>query len=149
MSFRIVDRAETLVAGLPVRSPRRALGQPIDPRLGRAWSAVLKGDVVGPFASTYTDHAEDVGSYYTQTVGFCCDSLDTVPPGYVVSRLPAGKYAKFSVVGDGFTDIFADLWQQIWAAERDGLIERSFTGDFECYPHAFGIDLYIAIRSSE
>lgn len=149
MLFQVVDREETLVAGLPVRSPRRALGKLRDPRLEKAWSAVLKREIPGPLASTYTDHAEEVGSYYTQTVGYCCRSIDDVRPGYVLSRLPAGHYAKFSAVGDHFCDVFDELWERIWDAESRGLIERAFTGDFEYYPHAFGIELYIAIRSPE
>ncbi|BDB59351.1 MULTISPECIES: effector binding domain-containing protein [Rhodococcus] len=145
MSFQIVDRRETFVAGVPVRSPRRALGKVRDPHLERAWSAVLNGETRGPLAATYTDHAEEIGSYYTQTVGFCCESLDGIPPGYLVSRVPAGRYAKFSAVGDRFTEVFEQLWEQIWDAEARGLIERAFTGDFEYYPHAYGIELYIAI----
>lgn len=147
MPFRLIDRKETLVTGLPVRSPRRALGKVRDPQLERAWAAVLKGDTAGPLASIYTDHAEEIGSYYTQTVGYCCESLDDVPPGYVVSRLPAGTYAKFSVRGSDFEEIFFELWQKIWDAESRGLIERTFTGDFEFYPHAYGVDLYVAVRS--
>ncbi|MBM7457828.1 GyrI-like domain-containing protein [Rhodococcus coprophilus] len=149
MAFCIVEREETLVAGLPVRSPRRALGKLRDPHLERAWSAVLKRDADGPLASTYTDHAEEIGSYYTQTVGYCCRTLDEVHPGYVVSRLPSGTYAKFSAVGSHFPDVFSELWRQIWAAESRGEIVRAFTGDFECYPHAYCIELYISIKTSE
>ncbi len=149
MAFCIVEREETLVAGLPVRSPRRALGKLRDPHLERAWSAVLKGEAGGPLASTYTDHAEDIGSYYTQTVGYCCRTLDEVHPGYVVSRLPSGTYAKFSAVGSHFPDVFSELWRQIWAAESRGEIVRAFTGDFECYPHAYCIELYISIDTTK
>ncbi|MEU5843475.1 effector binding domain-containing protein [Rhodococcus sp. NPDC047139] len=145
MPYEIVDRRETLVAGVPVRSPRRALGKLRDPRLEEAWSALLNGETYGPLAATYTDHAEDIDSYYTQTVGFCCESIEDVPEGYVISRVPAGTYAKFSAVGNRFTDVFDDLWRQIWEAEEEGAIQRAFTGDFETYPHAFGIELYVAI----
>ncbi|MFZ3392362.1 effector binding domain-containing protein [Rhodococcus sp. 7Tela_A2] len=148
MAFCIVEREETLVAGLPVRSPRRALGKLRDPHLERAWSAVLKQDAGGPLASTYTDHAEDIGSYYTQTVGYCCRTLEEVRPGHVVSRLPSGLYAKFSAVGSHFPDVFSELWRQIWRAEGRGDIVRAFTGDFECYPHSYRIELYISIEDS-
>lgn len=149
MPFCLIDRKETLVAGLPVRSPRRALGKVRDPHLEKAWFAVLNGETSGPLAATYTDYAEEVGSYFVQTVGYCCESLDSVPPGYMVSRLPAGTYAKFSVTGDDFAEIFSRLWEEIWEAERRGEIDRTFTGDFEYYPHAFGVDLYVAVRSTK
>ncbi|MCR8695504.1 GyrI-like domain-containing protein [Rhodococcus pyridinivorans] len=148
MSFQVVERCETLVAGVPVRSPRRALGKLRDPHLEIAWSAVLNEEIYGPFAATYTDHAEEIGSYYTQTVGFCCESIEDAPEGYVISRIPAGIYAKFSAVGSRFTDVFDDLWRQIWDAEAEGALERAFTGDFETYPHAFGIEYYVAIVDS-
>ncbi|MDV2476460.1 AraC family transcriptional regulator [Rhodococcus zopfii] len=148
MSFQIVQRQRTLVAGLPVRSPRRPLGKLRDRELERAWSAVLKQELGGPLASAYTDHAVEVGSYYTQTVGYQCDSLDQVTPGHIVSWLPAGRYAKFSSTGT-FPGILTDLWERIHAAESSGEIVRSFTGDFEFYPHAYGIELYIAIHLPE
>ncbi|WP_072812216.1 effector binding domain-containing protein [Rhodococcus zopfii] len=148
MSFQIVQRQRTLVAGLPVRSPRRPLGKLRDRELERAWSAVLKQELGGPLASAYTDHAVEVGSYYTQTVGYQCDSLDQVTPGHIVSWLPAGRYAKFSSTGT-FPGILTDLWERIHAAESSGEIVRSFTGDFEFYPHAYGIELYVAVHLPE
>lgn len=144
MSFQIVQRKRTLVAGLPVRSPRRPLGKLRDRDLERAWSAVLKQELGGPLASAYTDPAEEVGSYYTQTVGYQCDSLDRVTPGHIVSWVPAGMYAKFSSTGT-FPAVVADLWEQIHDAESSGAIVRSFAGDFEFYPHAYAIDLYVSI----
>jgi predicted transcriptional regulator YdeE len=148
MSFQIVQRKRTLVAGLPVRSPRRPLGKVRDRELERAWSAVLKQELGGPLASAYTDHAVDVGSYYTQTVGYQCNSLDQVTPGHIVSWLPAGKYAKFSSTGT-FPRILIDLWDRVHAAESAGQIVRSFTGDFEFYPHAYGIELYVSVLLPE
>ncbi len=150
MSFQIVQRKRTLVAGLPVRSPRRPLGGKVrDRELERAWSAVLKQELGGPLASAYTDHAVEVGSYYTQIVGYQCDSLDQVTPGHIVSWLPAGKYAKFSSTGTFPPQILIDLWDRLHAAENSGEIVRAFTGDFEFYPHAYGIELYVAIRLPE
>ena len=148
MSFQIVQRDRTLVAGLPVRSPRRALGKVRDRALERAWSAVLKQELGGPLASAYTDHAVDIDSYYTQTVGYQCESLDQVTEGHLVACLPAGTYAKFSSTGT-VPGVFIDLWNQIRAAEEAGEIVRSFTGDFEFYPHAYRIDMYVAIRTTE
>ncbi|AHD23051.1 AraC family transcriptional regulator [Rhodococcus pyridinivorans SB3094] len=147
MSFEIVRREQTLVAGLPVRSPRRALGQVRDRALERAWHAVLKEKLGGPLASAYTDHAVEIGSYYTQTVGYRCESLDQVSEGHFVACVPAGTYAKFSSMGN-FPQVVSDLWEQVGEAEASGAIQRSFVGDFESYPNAFSIDLYVSVFDS-
>ncbi|RMI34840.1 GyrI-like domain-containing protein [Nocardia stercoris] len=145
MRFEIVERDEVWVAGLPVRSPKRALGELCDRDLDAAWSAVLHQEMGGHWASAYTDYSADLGTYNTQIVGYQCERLDQVTRGHVVARLPRGTYAKFSAVGD-FPQIMTDLWTQIGYAEEHNLIKRTFTGDFECYPHNFKIELYLAVQ---
>ncbi|KAA0024317.1 GyrI-like domain-containing protein [Antrihabitans cavernicola] len=146
MQFQIVERDETWVAGLPVRSPKRALGRLRDLALEEAWSAVLKQQIGGPLASIYTDFAPDLYTYNTQIVGYQCSSLDEVTRGHIVARVPRGRYAVFSAVGE-FPNVMTDLWTQITYAEEHGQIKRSFLGDFECYPHAYGIEMFLAIES--
>src|SRR5690349_10550254 len=107
MQFEIVERDETWVAGLPVRSPKRALGELRDRDLEAAWAAVLHQELGGPLASSYTDYAPDLGTFNTQIVGYECTSFDRVTRGHIVSRLPAGAYARFSAVGN-FPQIMTD-----------------------------------------
>ncbi|MBJ8344077.1 GyrI-like domain-containing protein [Antrihabitans sp. YC2-6] len=145
MQFQIVERGETWVAGLPVRSPKRALGKLRDQALEEAWSAVLKQDFAGPLASIYTDFSPDLETYNTQIVGYECSSLDAVTRGHLVARVPRGHYARFSAIGQ-FPKVMADLWTQINYAEEHNEIKRTFAGDFECYPHAYKIDLYLSIE---
>ncbi|NUS43849.1 MAG: effector binding domain-containing protein [Mycobacteriaceae bacterium] len=145
MQFQIVEREETWVAGLPVRSPRRALGQLRDQALEAAWNAVLNQDLNGPLASAYTDYSADLNTYNTQIVGYQCGSFDEVTRGHIVARLPAGTYAKFSSMGE-FPAVMKDLWTQIDYAEEHKKIVRTFRGDFECYPHAYKIDLYLSVE---
>lgn len=144
MTFEIVDLEETWVAGLPVRSPKRALGRLNDPALNRSWSSVLKQELSGPLASVYTDFSPGIGSYNTQIVGYRCTSLTQVTRGHLIARVPRAKYAKFSAVGH-FPDVMTRLWKQIDHAEDQGEITRLFTGDYECYPHAYKIDMYLPI----
>ncbi|HLS79634.1 MAG TPA: GyrI-like domain-containing protein [Nocardia sp.] len=144
MQFEIVERDETWVAGLPVRSPKRALGELRDQALEAAWAAVLHQDLGGPLASAYTDYSGELGTYNTQIVGYRCRSFDEVTRGHLVARLPAGSYAKFSSVGD-FPQVMTDLWTQISYAEEHKQIKRTYTGDFEFYPHAYKIELYLAV----
>lgn len=145
MQFEVVDRDETWVAGLPVRSPRRALGQLQDGALEAAWNAVLNQEINGPLASAYTDYSTDLNTYNSQIVGYECASFEKVTRGHIVARLPKGLYARFSAIGE-FPDVMKDLWTQIDYAEEHREITRTYTGDFECYPHAYKIDLYLAIE---
>lgn len=145
MQFEIVERDETWVAGLPVRSPRRALGQLQDTSLEAAWSGVLQQELGGPLASAYTDYSPDLNTYNTQIVGYECSDLDKVTRGHIVARLPKGTYAKFSSLGQ-FPAVMKDLWTQIDYAEEHRQIIRTHTGDFEFYPHAYKIDLYLSVE---
>ena len=117
MPFVIVEREETLVAGLAVRSPKRALGEARDKALEKTWSTLLAQNVDRPLASAYVDHAAEINSYFTQIVGYECSSIDQVGRGHLVARIPAGTYAKFSSVGT-FPDLFDVLWGQIRDAEE-------------------------------
>lgn len=145
--IEFVELAETLVGGLPVRSPKRPLGMLRDENLERAWSAVLKENPPGPLASIYTDHSTDAGSFCTQVVGYQCESMDDVMRGHVLARVPGGRYARFMSTGE-FPDVVSNLWQQVRAAEDAGQIDREITGAFECYPNAFRIDLYVAVDTA-
>ncbi|SDE16296.1 GyrI-like domain-containing protein [Rhodococcus tukisamuensis] len=144
--IEFVELDETFVGGLPVRSPKRPLGMLRDPNLERAWSAVLGQNPPGPLASIYTDHAAEAGSFYTQVVGYRCESIGDVMRGHVMARVPGGRYARFFSTGE-FPDVVSNLWQQVREAEDAGQLDRAFTGAFECYPHAYRIDLYIAVGS--
>ncbi|MFF0489918.1 GyrI-like domain-containing protein [Nocardia sp. NPDC003482] len=145
MQFEIVERDETWVAGLPVRSPKRALGELRDHDLEAAWAAVLHQELGGPLASAYTDYSPELNTYNTQIVGYECKTFGDVTRGHIVSRLPGGTYARFSSVGN-FPRIMTDLWTQIAFAEEHHQIKRTYTGDFECYPHAYKIDLFLAVE---
>jgi predicted transcriptional regulator YdeE len=142
----MVERDETWVAGLPVRSPRRPLGHLRDQGLESAWAAVLNQEMGGPLASAYVDWSADLQAYNTQVVGYQCRSLDEATRGHVIVRVPAGGYAKFSSLGE-FPQVMTQLWEQIDYAESHKLITRTHRGDFECYPHAYAIDLYLSVDS--
>ncbi|TQF73960.1 AraC family transcriptional regulator [Rhodococcus spelaei] len=142
--MEFVELGETLVAGLPVRSPKRPLGKLRDRDVERAWSLILQRDPPGSLASIYTDHSEENHAYYTQVVGYRCSSIDEVLRGHVLARVPGGLYARFASMGE-FPDLVRGLWDQVRDAEESGRIDIGFTGAFECYPNEYRIDLYIPV----
>ena len=143
MPLEIVRLPETWVAGLPVRSPKRALGQLSDPDLATAWSSVLAQDIGGPLASIYTDYSAGIGSYNTQIVGYRADP-GSVARGHIVARVAAGSYAKFSSVGS-FPQIMVDLWKQVDGADERNELVRANSGEYEFYPHAYKIELFVPV----
>ncbi|MBY6706908.1 effector binding domain-containing protein [Rhodococcus sp. BP-241] len=145
MTIEFVDLAETWVAGLPVRSPKRALGSLYDTNLERAWSGILNQDIGEPLGSVYTDFVPAIGSYSTQIVGYRVADGD-VRRGHIVARVPAGRYAKFSAVGN-FPQVLTTLWNEITHAEEMGSFTRAFTGEFEVYPHAYKIEMYVPVAT--
>lgn len=144
MQFEFVDLEETWVAGMPVRSPKRALNQLSDRSLEHAWSSILRHDFDGPMASVYTDFSNEVEGYNLQVVGYRCTSLDQVRRGHLVGRNPAGRYARFSSTGE-FPQVLTNLWKQVDFATEQREIKRTFAGDLELYPNAYRIDFYVSV----
>ena len=66
--------------------------------------------------------------------------------GLTVKKIPAGRYAKFTVKGE-VSKVVEETWTEIWNTP----LERTFTGDYEEYQEdcATGngtIFIYLAIK---
>ncbi len=92
----------------------------------------------------YTEYEGDATKPYTFMCGceVACetDCFDTI-------TIPAGKYAKFTVIGD-MVEAVGNAWGKIWSMDLD----RAFTCDFEHYHNdnpdmsQQTIDIYIALK---
>src|SRR5690606_40569311 len=98
--FRCVDRQGTLVAGTVLRSPALAVEGPRRTKVEEAWKRNLARALPGPPASAFVDHAPEINSYLTHIVGYKCRTIDDLLPGDVLARIPAGKFARFTLSGD-------------------------------------------------
>ncbi|AVH21604.1 GyrI-like domain-containing protein [Nocardia cyriacigeorgica] len=145
MDFNVVDRQETLVAGTVLRSPALAVEGPRRTKVEEAWKRNLARALPGPPASAFVDHAPEINSYLTHIVGYRCRSLDDLLPGDVLARIPAGKFARFTLSGDDLGDTVVTVWRAIWDAEAAGRLERSYTGDFERYPDNRTVEVFVAL----
>ena len=67
--------------------------------------------------------------------------------GHVVARIPAGTYAKFSAVGN-FPRVLTTIWKDISHAEESRSFRRAYTGEFEVYPHAYKIEMFVPVDTS-
>ncbi|ONM46627.1 GyrI-like domain-containing protein [Nocardia donostiensis] len=145
MDFNVVDRQETLVAGTVLRSPALAVEGPRRTKVEEAWKRNLARSLPGPPASAYVDHAPEINSYLTHIVGYRCGDLGDLQPGDVLARIPAGRFARFTLSGDDLGDTIVAVWRSIWDAEAAGRLVRSYTGDYERYPDERTVEVYVAL----
>ena len=146
MNYEIVNLKEKMLVGVSAKTSNN------DPEMGRIisglWNKLYQEGVnekiknkVNQYAiGLYSDYNEDD---YIVTAGneVSCVENDDLS----VKKIPAGKYAKFSVEGNMETAVI-DAWEKIWKMN----LERSFTGDFEEYLNSdfenCKIDTYIALK---
>lgn len=145
VDFDIVERRQTLVAGTVLRSPSLAIEGPRRARLEAVWHRTLQRRLPGSPATAYVDHAAELNTYLTQIAGYRCATVDDLEPGDVLAKIPAGTFARFRSSGDDLPDTVAELWRSIWDAESDGELVRSYTGDFERYPDANTVEVFVAV----
>ncbi|MGN2635226.1 GyrI-like domain-containing protein [Nocardia takedensis] len=145
MDFNVVDQPETLVAGTVLRSPALAVEGPRRAKVEEAWKHKLAHRLPGPPTTAYVDHAPEINSYLTHIVGYRCKSLDDLLPGDVLARVPAGRFARFIAGGDDLGDTIVAIWRAVWDAEAAGRIHRAYTGDWEHYPDARTVEVFVAL----
>ncbi|MBO0853012.1 MAG: AraC family transcriptional regulator [Nocardia sp.] len=147
MDFNIVERYETLVAGVVLRSPALSVEGPRRQKVEEAWKRTLARELPGPPATAYVDHAPEIGSYLTHIIGYRCRGLDDLLPGDVLARVPAASFARFRRSGENIGDTVVSIWREVWDLEAAGALVRSYTGDFEHYPDAHTVELFVALDS--
>ncbi|WP_334014967.1 GyrI-like domain-containing protein [Alteromonas sp. S167] len=97
----------------------------------------------------YSDYESDHTGHFRVLAGFD-GSLDdkTLSEGVKVETvtIPSGKYLVFSHKGE-MPQIAIDTWASVWQYFTEGKPEhtRTFGVDFEHYPNANQIDVYISV----
>ena len=150
MEYKIVELGEKIVVGVSAKTANN------DPDMGKIignlWGKLYMGGVYQTINNKanayaiglYSDYEGD--SYeaitYVTTAGIEVSTSEN--PELETKIIPAGHYAKFSIVGN--MEDLAKAWDSIWQLGLD----RSYTGDFEEYlnmdmEHAI-VDIYIALK---
>ncbi|CAM3043088.1 GyrI-like domain-containing protein [Skermania piniformis] len=133
MSFEIVTLTERLVAGLTIPLAGAEVARRDLDLITFTWDRYLVRDRPGVRAAAYV--AQD--GRCAAVLGYEAEHIEDVLPGDVVTRIPAGPYAKFAVAGKPY-DLTRTAWAEIVQAENTGEIRRSYTADLERCP---GLDL--------
>jgi predicted transcriptional regulator YdeE len=131
--FEIETLPEMYVAGLAVRTKNELEMNPATAMIGPTWERLRQIANPNPPAAIYTDFESDNAGYYTLVAGFLRKSAADFKAGEVMTKLPAGKYAKFLAVGP-MPDAAINAWTQVWEAENSGSLKRAYASEIETYP---------------
>lgn len=146
MRYEIVNLEEKIIVGLSAVTSNE------DPNMGKTmgglWGKLYEGGInetiknkVNKYAvGLYSDYEDDK---YLVTVGN--EVLKAENEGLTIKKIPAGKYAKFSIEGH-MEKAVAKAWSEIWQMD----IDRSYKADFEEYLNSdfnnAKIDIYISLK---
>lgn len=156
MQYKIVTLQEKTVAGISARTNNSSpeMGKIIGGLWEKFYSAdcypAIQNKVGSSSFGIYTDYAVDESGDYTVLAAWEVSGADNLPNGVEVRKIPAGKYAEFSITGEMDTQKqlaeIGRLWQEIWQLNLD----RSFVCDFEEYrsadPKKADVRIYIGLK---
>ncbi|RMI34008.1 GyrI-like domain-containing protein [Nocardia stercoris] len=140
MDFEIVSIPGSLVGGLTVPlAGREVTARDLD-LVNFTWDRYLAREKPVPRIAAYIgqdDHAVAV-------LGYELEGLDQLDTGDVLTRVPAGRYAKF-VVSDKPYDLLRTAWAQVAKAEAAGTITRSHVAEIERYTGPTSVEVYVSL----
>ncbi len=156
MNYEIVELKEKTAAVLTARTNNASpeMGAVIGGLWQKFYSEGIYNSVknrIDAYAlGLYTEYASDEKGDYTAAVGCAVNSAEGLPEGMSVIKIPAGKYAVFSITGEMDTAeqlaAIQKLWQELWDMDLD----RSYICDFEEYrsadPKLADIKVYIGLK---
>lgn len=157
----IVEQPAFDVVGISARTDnaKEMSGQGVIPQ---QWDRFMKEGIMAKIPNRagdtiyalYTGYAKDRNSAYDFVIGARVSAETSVPPGMVMKRVPAGKYAVVtSHKGPGFQVVPA-AWQWVWHLEDKSELggARAYATDFEVYdqrardPQAVQVDIYVGVK---
>lgn len=140
MDFELIELAGCLVGGLTVPlAGREVTARDLD-LVNFTWDRYLARQKNLPRVAAYigqNDHAVSV-------LGYELTSLDDLDIGDVLTRIPAGRYAKF-VVSEKPYDLLRTAWGKVANAENAGMITRSHTAELERYTGPTSVEVYVSL----
>lgn len=133
MKYDIVTLEEKTAVGVSARTSSQS--PDAFSVIGGLWEKLYRGGVYEAIPGKvnekalgiYTDYAGDEKCEYTAMAA--CETREEPKEGdFAVCRIPAGRYARFTVRGD-MVKAVGEAWQEIWNMD----LPRSFQCDFEEY----------------
>ncbi len=138
--FEIVVLGERLVAGLTIPLAGGEVARRDLDLITFTWDRYLARGRSGIRAAAYISR----DGHSAAVLGYEAAGLDEVDPGDVLTRVPAGRYARFAVSGKPY-DLTRTAWAEIIRAENAGEITRSHRVDLERFPDPMSVEVYVSL----
>lgn len=129
--------------------------------IGQAWGRFIEEDLLSKIPNkvdsnvlaVYTDYQSDANGAYTFVLGAKVSSVDDVPPGMVVKKVSAARYAVFTSEKGPVAKVVPKTWNRIWTLPKSAPGgSRAYQADFELYdqraadPQNSQVDVYVGIK---
>jgi predicted transcriptional regulator YdeE len=111
--------------------------------IGKMWSTGVPG--ASAVVAVYSEYASDKDGEYSYLLGSRVAESEKIPRDLTRRKVVAGKYMQLSA-RENKAGAVIGLWQQVWALESEGKIQRAYKTDFEMYSET-GVDLYVGVKS--
>lgn len=152
MNYEIVNLEEKTVVGVKARtnnaSPEMGavIGGLWDSFYNKGIYAGIQNKTTQKALGIYTNYASDDKGDYDVVIACEVSKAEGLSEEMVKNTIPAGRYAKFVVVGD-MQKAVGEAWGEIWGMDLD----RAFTADFEeyqddCMGDNATIHIYVALK---
>lgn len=151
MNYEIVNLKEKTVVGLSARTNNTS--PEMEKVIGGLWQKFYSPEICPKIKNRanqkalgiYTDYDSDENGDYTVAVMCEVTEASELPDGSEERKIPAGRYAKFTVKGNMVTAV-REFWQELWNTD----LNRAFVCDFEEYqnadPENAEIHIYISLK---
>lgn len=149
MEYKVIELEEKLVSGIKVRTNN--FSENVYEVIGGLWEKFysetynkIENKVNGRSLGIYTEYENDEKGDYTMMTA-CEISSSDKNNDMIIKKIPAGKYAVFTIRGDVRTEV-GKFWEQLWKMKLD----RTFICDYEEYSEGTMedclINIYIGIK---
>ena len=149
MEYKVIELEEKLVSGIKVRTNN--FSENVYEVIGGLWKKFysetynkIENKVNGRSLGIYTEYENDEKGDYTMMTA-CEISSSDKNNDMIIKKIPAGKYAVFTIRGDVRTEV-GKFWEQLWKMKLD----RTFICDYEEYCEGTMedclINIYIGIK---
>ena len=149
MEYKVIELEEKLVSGIKVRTNN--FSENVYEVIGGLWKKFysetynkIENKVNGRSLGIYTEYENDEKGDYTMMTA-CEISSSDKNNDMIIKKIPAGKYAVFTIRGDVRTEV-EKFWEQLWKMKLD----RTFICDYEEYCEGTMedclINIYIGIK---
>lgn len=132
MDYEIIVTKEKIMAGIKIRTNN--FSPNVYNEIGELWEKFYKdiynkieNKVNNRALGIYTEYESDEKGDYTMMTA-CEVYSDNQENGISVKKIPAGKYAVFTIKGD-VRFVVSKFWQKLWEMKLD----RTFICDYEEY----------------